>query len=95
MKIFGYDFEVLDDSHVEELLQLEREGAVYFDRWFDNLGDYRHVRIKLTPEEIGEYVRSMWAFELFIRAGCPPKAAVVPGIPDDIANRADAYALDH
>ena len=95
MKIFGYDFEVLGQSHITNLLQLEREGMVYSDRWFDDLGDYRHVRLRLAPEEIKEFARSMWAFELFIRAGCPSKAAAVPGIPDDIASRADSYVLNH
>src|SRR5215471_11433052 len=93
MKIFGHDFEVLDDSHIEDLLQLEREGAIYTDHWFDNLNDFRHIRIKLTPDEIQEYVRSMWAFELFLRAGCPPKALDVPGIPPDVVARADSYSM--
>ena len=40
MKIFDHDFEALDDSHIEDLLQLEREGAIYTDHWFDDLGGF-------------------------------------------------------
>jgi hypothetical protein len=93
MKIFGYDFEVLDDSFMEDLLQLQREGAIYTDHWFDELHDFRHIRIKLTPEETQEYARSLYALELFYRAGSPPKASDVPDIPPDIAERADSYVL--
>lgn len=93
MKIFAYNFQILDQEHLEELFQLEREGAIYTDHWFDHLNDFRHIRIKFTPEEIKEYVRSLWALELFIKAGCPPKASDVPEIPTDIAERADTYSL--
>lgn len=93
MIYFGYDFELLDESHQRDLLRLEREGAIYSDHWIDRLNDFRHVRIKLTPEEIKEYVRSLWAYELFLRAGHPEKASEVEGIPKDIANRADSYTM--
>ena len=93
MNAFGYSFELLDYEHLEELFQLEREGAIYTDHWFDHLNDFRHIRIKFTPEEIEEYVRSMWALELFYKAGCPPLASEVKGIPTDIAQRADSYSL--
>ena len=93
MKYFGYDFELLDESHQRDLLHLEREGAIYSDHWIDRLSDFRHIRIKLTPEEIKEYVRSLWAYELFLRAGHPEKAREVEGIPEDIADRADSYTM--
>ena len=35
----------------------------------------------------------MWAYELFIKADFPDRATDVPGIPLDIAERADSYAL--
>ena len=93
MKYFGYDFELLDENHQRDLLHLEREGAIYSDHWIDRLNDFRHIRIKLTPEEIKEYVRSSWAYELFLRAGQPEKASEVEGIPEDIADRADSYTM--
>ncbi len=94
MRIFQYDFEFLPEEHIQDLLALQREGAVYTDQWIDAIGDFRHVRIRFSRAEIEEYVRSLWAYELFIRAGRPPRAADVPGIPDDIAGRADTYVLD-
>jgi len=93
MKLFGYDFREIGEHHTQDLFQLEREGAIYADHWFDEIGDFRHIRIKFTPEEIKEYVRSMWALELYYRAGSPEKAAAVPKIPPDIAERADSYKL--
>lgn len=93
MKYFGYDFELLDESHQRDLLHLEREGAIYSDHWIDRLNDFRHIRIKFTPEEIKEFVRSLWAYELFLRAGHPDRASEVEGIPKDIAERADSYTM--
>lgn len=93
MKYFGYDFELLGESHQIDLLHLQREGAIYSDHWIERLNDFRHIRIKLTPEEIKEYVRSLWAYELFLRADHPERASEVEGIPEDIAERADAYTM--
>src|SRR5262245_18445394 len=94
MRIFDYDFEYLDDESLSELFSLQREGAIYTDQWVDKLKDFRHVRIAFTQAEIDEYVRSMWAYELFLSAGTPLQATTVPGIPLDIAARADEYESD-
>jgi hypothetical protein len=93
MRAFGKTFRELDDAEMADLFSLEREGAIYSDHWIDSLGDFRHVRIALRPSEIKDYVRSMWALELFRRAGSPPLAASVKGIPRDIAKRADEYSI--
>jgi hypothetical protein len=93
MRIFERDWIKLDEEAVRDLWSLEREGAIYTDLWQDHLNDFRHVRIKFTPEEIEEYVRSYWAYELFLRAGSPEWARDVPDIPPDIARRADGYVL--
>jgi hypothetical protein len=90
MKMFGHDFQFLDDRHVQDLLSLEREGAIFCDRWFDDLGDFRPVRIALTDEDLAEYVRSMKAFDLFLGSGSK-WAKDVKGIPANIADRADVY----
>ena len=58
--MFGKEFQRLDDEHLEELFSLERERAIYCDHWIDELGDFRKVRILFTPEEVKEYVRSIW-----------------------------------
>lgn len=93
MKLFGLDFELLDEAPIRELFSLEREGAIYTDLWIDRLEDFRHVKIAFTEAETEEYVRSLWAYELFLRAGSPQLASEVPGIPEDIAKRADTYSL--
>ena len=93
MRVFGKEWTELDEDVVCELWALEREGAIYVDHWQDHLSDFRHVRIKSTKDEIKEYVRSLWAYETFLRAGSPPRARDVPEIPSDIAKRADEYAL--
>ena len=92
MKAFGYEFAHLDESHVEDLQSLEREKAIYTDHWIDELDDFRHVRIAMSDEEIAEYLRSMVAYDLFLGSPAGP-AKDVPGIPADIAARADAYQL--
>ena len=90
MKIFGRHFRHLDDHHLQNLLSLEREKAIYADHWIDGLDDFRHVRIALTDSELVEYVRSMEAYDLFLGSGAR-WAREVKGIPTDIAARADGY----
>jgi hypothetical protein len=70
---------------------LERESVLYSDHWVEELQDFRHVRISLTPEEAREYARRSWAYELWLRAGSPKWARDVPGIDPDIADEADSY----
>jgi REase_DpnII-MboI len=92
MKIFGYEFEYLDDAAITDLMSLEREKVIYSDQWVDGLDDFRHVRIRLNDAEISEYVRSMKAFDLFL--GCNSAwARDVSGVPPDIAARADSYQI--
>ena len=90
--MFGKSFQLLDDEHLNELFSLEREQAIYADHWIKELKDFRKVRIPFTAAEVQEYVRSLWAYELFLRAGKPRKASSIGGIPQDIAQRADSYA---
>lgn len=93
MRIFNHDFKRLSETTLMELFSLEREGAIYTNHWIEELQDFRHIRIAFTPEEVTEYVRSLWAYDLFLRVGAPARAADVPGIPPDIATRADSYSL--
>ena len=92
MRIFGFHFQKLDDHHIQDLQALEREKAIYCDQWIDGLNDFRHVRIRLTDNEIDEYVRSMKAMDLFLRRKAR-WARDVKGIPVDIADRADSYQM--
>lgn len=90
MRIFGHDFGNLDSAHFEELISLEREGAIYGDYWVDGIEDFRHSRIRFSDSEKKEFVRSMKAYDLFLGSKAH-WAREVPGIPTDIAERADAY----
>jgi hypothetical protein len=58
MKIFGHNFLHIADSHLEDLLSLEREQAVYTDHWIDGLDDFRHVRIPFTEDEVKEFAEA-------------------------------------
>lgn len=81
-------------EHVRQDLEtLQRESAIYADHWIEEVGDFRHVRIEFTPEEMEEFARRSWAYELFLRAGHPNWAAEIPGIDEDIAKDADTYSL--
>ena len=93
MKVFGHRFKHLGESHVDDLMSLERERALYSDHWIESIKDFRHVRIALTDDEIAEYVRSMVALDKFL--GSKKRwAREVRGIPADIATRADSYKAE-
>ena len=77
----------------QDLETLEREGAIYADHWIEEVGDFRHVRIEFTLEEMEEFARRSWAYELFLRAGHPNWAVEVPGIDEDVAKDADTYSM--
>src|SRR6266852_9036417 len=91
--VFGYKFTHIQEFVREDLESLEREGVLYADHWIEELQDFRHVRIQLTPEEAREYARRSWAYELYLRAGSPKRARATPGIDPDVAHDADTYEL--
>lgn len=92
-KAFGRTFTHIPEHVRQDLDTLERESAIYSDQWIEEIGDFRHIRIPFTDEESAEFARRSWAFELFIRAGCPAWARESPGIDLDVAADADTYAL--
>ena len=87
------EFTHIPDHVRQDLDSLTRECVVYGNSWIEEVEDFRHVRIRLTPEEREEYVRRCWAFELFLRADRPKWAADVPGIDPQIAHDADTYSI--
>jgi hypothetical protein len=89
---FGYTFTHIPEYVREDVETLERESALYADHWIEELNDFRHVRIVLSPEEAKDYARRSWAYELWIRAGQPKWARDVPQIDADIAHDADTYS---
>jgi REase_DpnII-MboI len=90
-KAFGYVFTHVPEHVREDLGTLEREKAVYSDQWVEELGNFRHVRIRFTDDECNEFARRAWAFELWIRAGMPKWARDTQDIDQDIASDADSY----
>lgn len=48
------------------------------------LNDFRKVRISFTANEVDQYVRSLWAYELWVKAGKPVPVANVKEIPKDM-----------
>ena len=91
---FDYEFTHVPEHVRDNLDSLKRENVLYSDQWIDELNDFRHVRISLTPEETQDYARRSWAYELFLRAGSPDWARYVDGIDADIANDADTYSQE-
>jgi hypothetical protein len=90
---FGYVFTHVPEHVRDDLVSLEREGAVYSDQWVEELGDFRHVRIGFTEEECKDFARRSWAYELWIRASMPELVRDTPGINQDIASEADSYVM--
>lgn len=93
MRIFNKDWNNIDEELISELASLEREAVIYTDHWQSDLNDFRHVRIRFTQEEVDEYIRRAWAYEIFLSHGSPEWANEVEGIPSDIAAEADSYQV--
>ena len=92
MVAFGRTFSHIPEHIRQDLGTLERECVIYSDHWIEEIGDFRHVSIILTPEERSEFVRRSWAYELFLRADTT-WAREVSGIDEDIAEDADSYSM--
>src|SRR6266513_1889813 len=89
---FDREFTHIPEHVRQNLDTLDRESAIYSDQWIEEIGDFRHLRIRFTDDERAEFARRSWAFELFIRAGHPKWARTTPGIEPDIAADADTYS---
>ena len=92
---YAYDkeFTHIPDHVRQDLDTLTRECAIYTDFWIDEIGDFRHVRIDLTPEEREDFFRRSWSYELYLRADCPTWAAEARGIDREVAQDADSYSM--
>ena len=88
---FGMEFTHIPEHVRQDLETLDRESAIYTDYWIEEVGDFRHVRIDLTPAERQDFARRCWAYELFLRYDCPEWAADTPGIDEDVAKDVDTY----
>jgi hypothetical protein len=86
MRVFGKVFESLESAHLQDLWSLEREGAIYTDHWIDELADFRHVRIPFAPDEISEFVRSLWRTSSSSALGRPRELLTFPIFPRILPN---------
>ena len=90
---FGHKFTHIPEHVRQDIDTLNRESAIYTDHWIEEIGDFRHVRIRFTSEERDDFFRRSWAYELFLKAGSPTWAAETPGIDQEIAKEADSYSM--
>lgn len=64
---FGHRFSELR-GNIEDLVTLEKEGAIYSHFWDDEVGSFRYFRVRLLPREIFEYVEAALARQEFMAA---------------------------
>jgi len=64
---FGHSFLELR-GNIEDLITLERDGAIYSHFWHEESQAFRYYRIRLLPKEIFEYVEAQLARQEFIKA---------------------------
>lgn len=64
---FGHHFRELR-GNIEDLVTLEKEGAIYSHFWDEETEAFRYHRIRLLPKEIFEYVEAHVARQEFLAA---------------------------
>jgi hypothetical protein len=60
---FGYRFRHILSEHAEDLVTLEKDGALYASFWDEELGAFQQYRVRLLPREIVQFVRGTIAFD--------------------------------
>ena len=98
---FGHKF-VVHPAHAEDLITLEREGAIYshfYDQSLDTLRDTpRFYKIRLLPSEIYQFVEGHIAkqqYDAAIRAGYTFEKALEAIQDKSIADRVRKYRYLH
>jgi len=66
VEYFGRNFNHLQQAHLDELRTLERDGAVYTQFWNEDLDKFAFCRIQFEPDEIVDYVDSLYAYDEFL-----------------------------
>jgi hypothetical protein len=62
---FGHRFRSLMPGDAEDLVTLEKEGAIYTHWWNDGVGSFLYYRVPFLPAEIVEYVEAQLAKDRF------------------------------
>lgn len=91
---FGHRFSDLLPGHAENLVTLEREGAIYGRFWEEANQSFGHFRIPFLPGEIFEYVEGHLAMERFdtaMASGTTFEEALAAIGDDVIAQRVRSY----
>lgn len=71
IEAFGHKFKALLPGNAEDLITLEKEGAIYSNFHDEKTDSFKYYRIKFLPNEIFEYVEAIVAqqqyFEGFLK----------------------------
>lgn len=92
-KVFGHRFIDLP-GNIEDLITLEKEGAIYSHFWDEKSKTFRYYRIPLLPAEIYQYVEAHVAkteFDQAIQAGANFEDALATISNQRIADRVRSY----
>ena len=57
IEVFGYKFKEILPGNAEDLVTLEKEGAIYVHHYDEKSGKFNYYRIKFLPKEIFEYAK--------------------------------------
>ena len=90
---FGHKFWVLAGL-AEDLITLEREGAMYSHFWDDAIQTFRFYKVPFLPSEIFQYVEAHVAkqrFDLAMLAGATFEEALIAIHDREIAERVESY----
>lgn len=90
---FGHKFKVLSGL-AEDLITLEREGAVYSHFWNEEAQIFKYNRIKFLPTEIFQYVEAHVAkqeFDEALEAGANFEEALNAVTNTELAERVRSY----
>lgn len=93
IEVFGHRFVDLPGI-IEDLITLQKEGAVYSHFWDEKTDTFRYYRIPLLPEELYQYVESQIAkqeFDRAIHAGADFGKALAAISNHRIADRVSSY----
>ena len=90
---FGHRFRLLSGL-ADDLITLEREGAIYDHFWDDKAKTFRYYKIPFLPQEIFEYVEAHVAQQQFddaINRGASFKKALAAITNKELADRVRRY----
>lgn len=65
IEVFGHKFKNLFPDNAEDLITLEKEGALYVDHYDKSTKKFNHYRVAFLPKEIVEYVEAHVAEQEF------------------------------